>query len=46
MYPPSIVSFSRPKNGGTNGGNETVGGGLKQFEEIGDSIQIVSIYTV
>ena len=32
--PPLIDSFSGPQNRETNGGNETISGGLKQLEEI------------
>ena len=39
---PLIVSFSGPPNRETNGGNETIGGGLKQSEEIEDFLQIFS----
>ena len=37
-----IVSFYGPSNRETNGGNETIGGGLKQLEEIEDFLQIFS----
>ena len=43
---PLIVSFSRPQNRETNGGNETIGGGLKQLEEIEDFLQNFSKFTV
>ena len=39
---PLIVSFSGPLNRETNGGNERIGGGLKQLEEIEDFLQIFS----
>ena len=39
---PLIVSFSGPQNLKTNGGNETIGGGLKQLEDIEDFLQIFS----
>ena len=41
---PLIVSFPGPQNRETNGGNETIGGGLKQLEEIENFLQI--FYTV
>ena len=43
---PPIVSFSGPKNCEINGGNETIGVGLKQLGTIGDFLQIVLISTV
>ena len=43
---PINVSFSGPQNRETNGGNETIGGRLKQLEEIGEFLQIVLIFTV
>ena len=42
LSPPPIVSFSGPQNRETNGGNETIGGGLKQLEDIEDFLQIFS----
>ena len=39
---PLIVSFSGPQNRETNGGNETIVGGLKQLDEIEDIFQIFS----
>ena len=41
-----IVSFSGPQNRETNVENETIGGGLKQLEEIEDFLQIFSKFTV
>ena len=43
LSPSSIVSFSGPENRPTNGGNETIVGGLKQLEEIENFLQIGSI---
>ena len=46
LSPLPIVSFSGSQNRETNGGNETIDGGLKQLEEIGDFISNRSISTV
>ena len=46
LSPPPVVSFSGAQNRETNGVNETIGGGLKELEEIGDFLQIVRISTV
>ena len=46
LSPTPILSFSGPQNHEINRGNEKIGGGLKQLEEIGDLLQIVSICTV
>ena len=46
LSPPTIVSFSGPQNRETKEGNATIGGGLKQLDEIGDYIQIVLISSV
>ena len=39
---PLIVSFPGPQNREANGGNETIGGGLKKLEEIEDFLKIFS----
>ena len=36
-----MVSFFGPQNRETNGGNEIIGGGMKQSEESGHFLQIV-----
>ena len=40
---PLVVSFSGSKNRVTTEGNETTGGGLKQLEEIGNFLPLVSL---
>ena len=43
---PLVVSFSGPQNRKTNGGNETIGGGLKQLEDIEDFLQFFLLYNL